>query len=395
MTSASTSSSESPDVTVSPPFSELDRLGQRPSPPPESCWLHGDPPGPGHVHILTEAAALAEIVAHGESNLHAELGGALLGTAFRDGETLFVEIAAALAARSDNHGPIHFTFTADVWAQLNRDRVERYPELEIVGWFHTHPNLGVFYSGDDVVVHTAAFTLPWHVGLVIDPMRNEAGFFGWIDGKLAPIPGFYEKRGNNDESTVAWRMARTTVWHAGQSYTPDDSYQEPGFFTSAATAVSRQAFIGTAAGVLGLLLGFFLLVGWAIPQNQQIDRLEQVALSLADETGRNAAVCPNPELRILTPANGQTIRLGAEVAIIGTAVQPDAVRYRIETRPVGGETWALVNAQRQDKSLGTLAKWDTTGLPTSEYELRLTAVDRNNIILNHAAICQIALTLTP
>ncbi|MFQ5437075.1 MAG: hypothetical protein ACE5FD_19625, partial [Anaerolineae bacterium] len=89
MTSASTSS-ETPKVAVNPPFSELNRLGQRPSPAPDSYWLHGTNPGPAHVHILTQPAALAEIVAHGDSNLKAELGGALLGTAFRDGDTLFV-----------------------------------------------------------------------------------------------------------------------------------------------------------------------------------------------------------------------------------------------------------------------------------------------------------------
>ena len=97
------------------------------------------------------------------------------------------EVKAALPAVSSDHGPVHFTFSADSWARLHRDRTAHYAQLDIIGWFHTHPGLGVFYSSDDVVVHTAAFTLPWHVGLVVDPLGNHASYFGWQDGVSAIV----------------------------------------------------------------------------------------------------------------------------------------------------------------------------------------------------------------
>jgi proteasome lid subunit RPN8/RPN11 len=147
---------------------------------------HGRFPAEQEVVVILSQLALRQIAAHSNSNLDCEVGGAMLGHAFRSDGRTFVEVRAAIPAVTDDHGPFHFTFTADSWSQLHKDRDERYPDLDIVGWFHTHPDLGVFYSSDDVIVHSAAFTLPWHVGMVVDPIRKEAGVFGWKAGSLHP-----------------------------------------------------------------------------------------------------------------------------------------------------------------------------------------------------------------
>src|SRR5690606_22033858 len=76
---------------------------------------------------------------------------------------------------------------------------------------------------DDVVVHSAAFTMPWHTGLVVDHWRAQAAVFGWQGGEIVPVGGFYElaakpavtsdttETQNELPSAVPWRVMRGTV----------------------------------------------------------------------------------------------------------------------------------------------------------------------------------------
>lgn len=401
MTSVSTSS-ESGTVPAVPQVElqqhELNSLPERQPPPlTKKGWLHGRSPRNDPVIIITHREALGQITAHSQSDLGVELGGALLGRAYRYKGQVYVEVQAALPAAAGDHGPIHFTFTADSWTQLQQDRSASYPHLDIVGWFHTHPGLGVFYSGDDVIVHSAAFTLPWHVGLVVDPVGNEAAFFGWAKNNLVPLAGFYELVEPPIGPVVDWQMVPTTVWQESYEERPE---QETGLTEAGEwqTAVWQQdaSHWGLIMGALGLLLGFFLLVGWVVPLTNQVNRLESVALTLADEAlPANTAACPDPRLRILTPLAGGVVPAGSELEIIGTADHPDAYRYRVEVRPMGVDLWTLVDDQRRDNTLGLLAKWDTSTLQPGMYEIRLTAVDRNNIRLVNSELCLLSITLLP
>jgi proteasome lid subunit RPN8/RPN11 len=47
----------------------------------------------------------------------------------------------------------------------------------IVGWYHSHPKLGAFFSGTDRATQRAFFNHPYSVGLVVDPWRNEDAWF--------------------------------------------------------------------------------------------------------------------------------------------------------------------------------------------------------------------------
>lgn len=74
------------------------------------------------------------------------------------------------------------TFTYKSWADA-LDRLdelrERQPEYgwRIVGWYHSHPNFGIFLSGTDRHTHQTYFSRPWHIALVVDPKRSVEGVF--------------------------------------------------------------------------------------------------------------------------------------------------------------------------------------------------------------------------
>ena len=389
-------STTDPEPMIGQP--EIESLPERPlSDILGKAHLHGTQPMANQVIVSHRQQALSQIRAHSISNLRSELGGVLLGHAYRDGSQLVVDVIAALPARNDDHGPVHFTFTADAWSQIHHDRAARYPDLEIVGWFHTHPGLGVFYSSDDVVVHTAAFTLPWHVGLVVDPLGNEASYFGWQGTVLAPIAGYFEQLDTQEKPIAPWRVAKAEVWHTRETEQFYASYEateasglaRPAFGQERPFALSNNAILG----ILGFVIGFFLLFGWVVALNGQINSLENVIVNLADETSGNAVSCTNPQLRILSPADGAQLAGGEAISIFGTASQPEAARYQIEYRPADGDSWELAGVQRRQTNLGLLTNWDSKALPLGQYELRLTAVSRQNIPLPGIASCEISVEL--
>jgi proteasome lid subunit RPN8/RPN11 len=47
----------------------------------------------------------------------------------------------------------------------------------VVGWFHSHPNLGAFFSGTDRKTQREFFNHEYSLGLVTDYVRNEQAFF--------------------------------------------------------------------------------------------------------------------------------------------------------------------------------------------------------------------------
>ena len=87
-------------------------------PPPitDIARLHGIRPADNEVVVMIRQEALLQIDEHGRSDTAVELGGLLLGNVYHDNGRLYVDIAAAIVAKSDRNGPVHFTFTADAWA---------------------------------------------------------------------------------------------------------------------------------------------------------------------------------------------------------------------------------------------------------------------------------------
>jgi proteasome lid subunit RPN8/RPN11 len=113
-----------------------------------------------------------------------EVGGVLIGQVFADAERdqLLVDVEAAIPARGALESGAYFKLTDSAWDHISRERERRLPAATfpthlIVGWYHTHPGLGVFYSGTDKASQKAFFAQPWNFGIVIDPVRDQYGVF--------------------------------------------------------------------------------------------------------------------------------------------------------------------------------------------------------------------------
>jgi len=55
----------------------------------------------------------------------------------------------------------------------------------VVGWFHTHPGLGIFLSDTDHHTQRACFRESWHVAVVLDPREGSMGVFTGPEGERA------------------------------------------------------------------------------------------------------------------------------------------------------------------------------------------------------------------
>lgn len=157
------------------------------------------------VRIIFGQNAYRQVNQHACSRPKREVGGVLLGEAYRHEGITYVEITETLPAPLTRAGAAHVTFTPDTWAAVNREQAERFPDLRVVGWYHTHPRMDVFLSGDDVFVHRHFFPEPWQVALVVEPHKHYGGFFLWEGDAVRPASGFYERFDVASKSLINWR----------------------------------------------------------------------------------------------------------------------------------------------------------------------------------------------
>ncbi len=130
--------------------------------------------------IFVDLDVQRDMEAHALSNTNVELGGVLLGRQFIDhtGKP-FVVISDCLRATHFEATKGTFKFTHETWREITRQREGYRPDLEMVGWYHTHPDWGVFLSGMDLFICNNFFNRPLDVALVIDPCKQDRGWFHW------------------------------------------------------------------------------------------------------------------------------------------------------------------------------------------------------------------------
>jgi proteasome lid subunit RPN8/RPN11 len=142
--------------------------------------LHGRSLGtlqPDAVTIRIREAALEAAVEYSESDRSRELGGFLFGDILDQDRG--IEVRYFLPAVDTRAGAASLTFTHDTWSAMTRSASERFPQAALLGWQHTHPGWGVFLSGYDLFIHRHFFAARWQIALVVDPVRQEFGFFQW------------------------------------------------------------------------------------------------------------------------------------------------------------------------------------------------------------------------
>lgn len=123
-----------------------------------------------------------------------EIGGVLLGR-YRDGR---LTIAGHAAMECEHASGPSFTLSANDTARLSELLAEHRgnPEMQPVGWYHSHTRSEVQLSEADLEIHRQYFPEAWQVALVVKPHAFEpmrcGFFFREADGTLHATESYQE-----------------------------------------------------------------------------------------------------------------------------------------------------------------------------------------------------------
>ena len=134
---------------------------------------------------VVRRSVLNDVHAHAHSSLKAEICGVLVGDVVRDDHGPFVYVDASIRGEFASSQFAGVTFTAETWTYMQGILDKQHPGRRIVGWYHSHPDFGIFLSEMDLFIHRHFFNLAWQVALVYDPIRSEEGMFIWRGGTPA------------------------------------------------------------------------------------------------------------------------------------------------------------------------------------------------------------------
>ncbi len=119
------------------------------------------------------------VMAHVESDCR-EVGGLLVGRVWSEsvctkqnlGPLIF--IVKSVQSIDYRNSAVSLEMGSDIWNLANEQLGNN--EM-VVGWYHSHPNLGAFFSGTDRRTQNAFFNHSYSTGWVIDPINNEYKVF--------------------------------------------------------------------------------------------------------------------------------------------------------------------------------------------------------------------------
>ena len=130
--------------------------------------------------VFMQKSCLETMQSHAAKDILREQAGILCGQAFLASDQLYVDITCVIPVDTIN-SPAHFTFHEESWERIWSQLQNVSP---IVGWYHSHPGLGVFLSATDLRTQKLYFAEPWQVAIVIDPVSSQFGIFSGANGEL-------------------------------------------------------------------------------------------------------------------------------------------------------------------------------------------------------------------
>lgn len=171
--------------------------------------------------VYISSTAVNEIVKHLCLDLNREHGGLLVGSPYvdRPGSPVYVDIAGAIPAIGAIGTPGRWMLTREAWAYVSEILEGEYSGNIVVGWYHSHPGLGAFFSGTDHFTQSMFYSNKWNVALVYDPCQPRSDFLE------APLSPWYD-------TAVAWfigpsGMSLKDVQEYDLKIPPDSATREP------------------------------------------------------------------------------------------------------------------------------------------------------------------------
>lgn len=182
-------------------------------------------PDTDKVQILVGPQAFSRIDQHIRSDMTHEVGGFLVGKPYEWDGKKYVEILDAVSAEATSSSAVHLTISPNTWVQAQNLLREKFPDMYIVGWYHTHPRMALFLSSQDLSIHEGFFREAWHVALVLDPTRSEAAFFIWDEGRVRIASGYQVNYPTDLNVSDRWQPSTSKTYSYASGAVLEDFYQ--------------------------------------------------------------------------------------------------------------------------------------------------------------------------
>jgi proteasome lid subunit RPN8/RPN11 len=297
--------------------------------------------------VIFYQSAYRQVIEHLREDITREHGGLLLGYEGADigSDELTVYVTKALPAQHTVGSKSRLTFTEDTWAEFaNQTEGMVGTNLRRVGWYHSHPNFGIFLSTYDIDV-CSNFQRQTQVALVYDPVRNEGGFFtkGARDkGETGYDPecpqGFWECCDLTRDSIVDW--TNTEIVSPGGDAESDQDY--------------REALAEAWGSYGGVKMANRNMAG-AGPRTHEsrIRRLDgNVEHDLRGEAHTIGTARQTRRERLMTLLQGVLLGIALAVLAVAIILNTDVGRGYLSGHSLNGDITELSkNLQRQDEKL--------------------------------------------
>jgi len=125
-------------------------------------------------YVYIQNSVFNEILYHSRENPNIEIAGFLIGE-IRNG---YVVINSSIRAKPSEAGHARVVVDRDFIARVADDIVKGRIRGRIVGWYHSHPGLGVFMSVDDLKTHQTLQQFdPNIVSMIVDSKTLQVGCY--------------------------------------------------------------------------------------------------------------------------------------------------------------------------------------------------------------------------
>lgn len=147
--------------------------------------------GKQDFRVYFDRAIHQRIASHAAEKLSLEICGVLVGHWHRDADGPFVLVEESIRCDKAVSHAGDVTFTHDAWNEVHQAMDTKFTDRDIVGWYHSHPNFGIFLSDRDCFIQDHFFNTPGQIAYVVDPVNGVEGVFAWHNGKAKLFPHFW------------------------------------------------------------------------------------------------------------------------------------------------------------------------------------------------------------
>jgi proteasome lid subunit RPN8/RPN11 len=101
----------------------------------------------------------------------------MVGDWARDGDGQVYSVAWELLTGPTEASPVSVRYSPEGLAAVARGLDGQRGDYVVVGWYHSHLDLGAFMSGRDLRTQRGGFPHEHQVAVVVDPVRDQAAAF--------------------------------------------------------------------------------------------------------------------------------------------------------------------------------------------------------------------------